>query len=315
VIDAATEAYRYTLFGLRLRSQIALPELVPDVHPGEPDVEIGWGSVPVQPDEPDGLSVHGSAALLKIPEVGRYWMADGRDLRVEPVPGGSERNLRLYLLGSAFAAILHQRALLPLHANAVEIDGRAVAFMGHSGAGKSTIASWFLDRGYRILADDVCVVTIGPDGRPLAHNGIPRLRLWREALEASGRTAGDYELSFDDMDKYNVPTLDQPEAKPIPLDRIYLLERAEEGAPEGEIAPLHGVEAVDAIIANTYRGSYIPLMGATRRHFLDCLTLARTVPIFSAARIWGYDAFDRQSAMLEAHANAPLPDGTLTTRP
>ena len=78
--------------------------------------------------------------------------------------------------------ILHQRSLLPLHANAMVVEGRAIGFMGHPGAGKSTLAAWFHDRGFDVLADDVCVVTPGPDGRPLAHPGIPRLRLWREAL-------------------------------------------------------------------------------------------------------------------------------------
>ena len=42
-------------------------------------------------------------------------------------PGASSRNVRVFLLGSAFGALLHQRGLLPLHANAVEVDGRAVA--------------------------------------------------------------------------------------------------------------------------------------------------------------------------------------------
>ena len=70
-------------------------------------------------------------------------------------------------------AALHQRGILPLHANAVEIDHRAVAFMGASGAGKSTLAAWFHDQGYPILADDVCVIR-ADDGA--ARSPIPACR-------------------------------------------------------------------------------------------------------------------------------------------
>jgi hypothetical protein len=219
---------------------------------------------------------------------------------VAPVPGASDRNIRLFLLGSAFGALLHQRGLLPLHANAIEIDGRAVAFMGHSGAGKSTMAAWFLDRGHRILADDVCVVAPGPSGCPLAFPGIPRLRLWREALEQSGRQTKGFELAFDDMDKWNVPTPAPRQSGPIPLSQVYLLRKADEEAPE--ITRLSGIAAVDALVANTYRGGYLAGMSGTKRHLSSCLDLVRKVPVFSASRVWGFDDYAEQAGGLERHA-------------
>ena len=84
-----------------------------------------------------------------------------RKLSADNVP---DANIRLYLLGSAMGVLLHQRGLLPLHANAVEIDGKAFAFMGASGSGKSTLAAWFHDHGYRIIADDVCAVRFETEG-------------------------------------------------------------------------------------------------------------------------------------------------------
>lgn len=288
----------YEVFGLRVGSQLPLPELF-EARPGDADVEIRFGRIAAYEGEKPGLTLQADGALLSIPEVGRYLIRDGREIVVEPAAGGSERNLRLYLLGSAFGAVLHQRGLLPLHANAIEIDGRAVAFMGHSGAGKSTIAAWFHDRGYRVLADDVCVVTFDGAGGPVAHAGIPRLRLWREALEASGRTADAFELSFDDQDKYNVPTAAGAGA-PLELSHIYLLRKAEAGHPS--IARLQGIDAVDALVANTYRGAFVTMMGAAGRHLADCLKLIHRAPVFGADRLWGYDAFEAQALALEAHA-------------
>lgn len=299
-------AHRYRLFGLSVLSEVPLPELVADPGSDAADVRVGLRTIADSPDAPAGLHVQGDRALLVIPAIGRFLARGGRELLVEPAEGVSSRNLRLYLLGSAFAAILHQRSLLPLHANAVVVEGRAIGFMGHPGAGKSTLAAWFHDRGFDVLADDVCVVTPGPDGAPLAHPGIPRLRLWREALEAGGRDVSAYERSFDDMDKYTVPT-DLERALPaVPLSHLYLLEKAE-GGPS--VTRLEGSAAVEAMIANTYRGAYVRLMGLTRRHLLACAELARTVPVFRARRRWGFDAFDAEGAALEAHARKLILEG------
>lgn len=300
--EASARDHHYQVFGLILRSQIPLPELH-EASGGPADVTIMRGPVPQRNDR-NGLSLFGDAALLTIPKVGRYWIDSGREILVEPDPGASERNVRLYLLGSALGGILHQRRLLPLHANAVEVEGHAVAFMGHPGAGKSTMAAWFFDRGHRVLADDVCVVTFGADGRPLAHPGIPRLRLWREAIEATGRVAEDYELSFDDMDKFNVPTLQAGTVEPLPLHHVYLLGKAGPEETSPAIRALKGIASVDALVANTYRGAYLPLMDATAQHLRQCLRLVSTAPVFTADRRWGFDSFEAQAMAIEAHARA-----------
>lgn len=302
----AESDHRYRLFGLSVLSEIPLPELVADPAAEAADVCVNLRPIAEHGETTAGLYVHGGDALLVIPKVGRFLIRGGREMVVEPAAGVSQRNLRLFMLGSAFAAILHQRSLLPLHANAVVVDGRGIGFMGHPGAGKSTLAAWFHDRGFDVLADDVCVVTPGPDGRPLAHPGIPRLRLWREALEAGGRDASVYERSFDNMDKYTVPTDLERVLPAVPLSHLYLLEKAE-GDPS--VDRLEGSAAVEAMIANTYRGAYVRLMGLTRQHLLACAELARTVPVFRARRRWGYDAFDAEGAALEAHARQLILEG------
>lgn len=297
------DAGMYRLFGLNLRSEIGLAGLAPSVEAGTADVEIGLGSLPPG-ESPPGYSQTPDGTLLTVSKVGRYLIRDGREIVIDPAPGASERNLRLFLLGSAVGALLHQRGLLPLHANAIDLGGRAVAFSGHSGAGKSTIAAWFHDRGYPILADDVCVIGFDEVGRALAYPGIPRLRLWREALEASGRDSGAYDRSFDDMDKFDVPTASAERLDPIPLAAVYLLRKAEEEAGHPAIERLSGIDAVDTLMSNTYRGGYLKTIGRTAEHLAACLRIVRAVPVFRARRLWGFDRFDEQAGRLHDHANA-----------
>ncbi|HEU0044533.1 hypothetical protein [Sphingomonas sp.] len=299
--------HSYHAFGLSLDSEIPLPDLPGmDRHAAPADVLITSGTVNAPVGHEDvGLYIVPRGAVLNIPEVGRYLITKGNRIVVDPAPSATDRNVRLYLLGSAFGAILHQRQMLPLHANVIDFGGAAVAFMGHSGAGKSTLANWFHDRGLAILGDDVCVVRDVDAGHPVAEPGLPRIRLWGDALRASGRDASEFEASFDDMDKYDVPIPAIPARDPVRLAAIYHLQAAQPDHAGG-VDRLTGVNAIEALVANTYRGGYLPLMGGVRRHLEQCVALARRVPVFALHRRWGLDIFAEEAAQVEAHVRAVL---------
>ena len=295
-------AFDYSVFGLHVRSRLELPELFPASAAAAPDVTIELGSVPmVRHGENDGLNDVDGALVLVIPEVARYRIEAGNRITVDSEPGVPERNLRLFLLGSAFGVLLHQRGLLPLHANAIEIGGRAVAFMGPSGAGKSTLAAWFHDGGFKVIADDVCVVSFNLDGRPCTSPGLPRLRLWADALQLMGRDLQGLSRSFlsDEHEKFDVPMDAASSARSqLPLAAIYLLDRGSEFS----IVPLRGIEAADAVFANTYRGGYLAKTSAQKQHWESAVRLVRGTPVFRAIRQWDSSALEEQCSRLLHHA-------------
>ena len=301
-VNQMTGAFDYSLFGLHIRSELPLPELLAVDRLSAPHVTIQLGKVPEAPESGRRTQVTEGGLLLLIDGVGGYFIKDGSTIIVEPQPGVPDANVRIFLLGSAMGALLHQRGLLPLHANAVEVGDRAFAFMGESGAGKSTLAAWFNDRGYRIVADDVCVVNFAGDGRPQVCPGVGRLRLWREVLDATGRDVAAYQRSFfgdEAPDKYDVPLARAAETDDaIPLAAIYLLERSK----DLEIERLTGVAAAEAIFANTYRGLFVPLTGNSQDHWSACVRLVRSTPVFRAGRRWGLDELAEQYAGLLEHA-------------
>ena len=293
------QAFHYQVFGLRISSEIKLPELFP-AEGADPDVTIRWGTVSAGAAE-EHLEADGDALVLNIAEVARFRIEGGCSILVDSEPNASERNVRLFLLGSAFGALLHQRGMLPLHANAIEIDGRAVAFMGPSGAGKSTLAAWFHDRGYKVLADDVCVVGFDDDGVPQAYPGLPRLRLWVEALELMGRDSEGLNRSYlsDEHEKFDLPIdVDSAARSQVPLAAIYLLDRGDEFS----IVPLRGVQAADAVFANTYRGEYLAKTSGQKQHWESAVRLVRGTPVFCAIREWDPTALEEQCLGLVRHA-------------
>jgi hypothetical protein len=300
------EAQLYSCFDFRLRSQIALDELTQadDPRDSRPIVEISLGDVPEAlpggSGVSGGLQVAGDEALLTVSGTARYLVSAGRKVVVDRHPGGSERNLRLFLLGSALGVLCHQRGLLPLHANAIVVGDGAYAFAGPSGAGKSTLAAYFSRAGYPVLCDDVCVVNLDNPGEPVAWPGLPRLKLWGDASAAFGHDKSGLDPVIDGMDKYHVALPTPHAAHPIPFRRLYILDRAEPGA-KADIVRLRGGAAMESIMAQTYRGAYLETMGLTSRHFLQCAAVASRIQVYAATRAWGYDLFEREADRLARH--------------
>ncbi|ATY34312.1 hypothetical protein CVN68_22050 [Sphingomonas psychrotolerans] len=247
------------------------------------------------------LSVTPLGATLIVPEVARFRIQGGNSILVDRCGDASDRNVRLFLLGSAMGVLLHQLGILPLHANAIAIDGAAVAFLGHSGAGKSTLAAAFHDRGNAILSDDVCAL-VRRDETFVVEPGIPRLRLWRDAVERSGRDPETYERAFDAIDKYTVRTEPDARCTAMPLRVIYLLARDEVAGPK--VRPLTGLDGMRALMENTYRGDFIGTVGEAPAHFQTCLALSREVPVFELVRPWDSRSIDATIAYVEAHLRA-----------
>lgn len=285
----------YCVFGLKVRSAVLLPELFPASIDGEGDVTINCGTLRHDAAEDSAVAV-ADGLLVTVPTVGRFLVSDGKQIIVDAEPDADPRNVRLFLLGSVFGALLHQRGLLPLHANAVDVDGKAVAFMGEPGAGKSTLAAWFHDHGHAILSDDVCAIRFDGEGRAIAAPGLPRLRLWRDALDFTGRLADTLHRSYigDDssFEKFDVP-IDAQRAgdREIPLAALCLLERGDAFS----ITPLAGLAAIQAIFENTYRGSFLSEVGTRQEHWESAVRLGRATPVFRITRKWDLALLEEQS--------------------
>jgi hypothetical protein len=250
-------------------------------------------------------------AVFEVQGTARYSIEGGSTVVVQPEPDAPARNVRLFLLGSAMGMLVHQRGLLPLHANTILVNDKAIVFMGHSGAGKSTLAAWFHDLGHTVLGDDVCVVRVDGE-RPTVSAGLPRLRLWKNALEATGRDHSAYPLSYTGeagLDKYDVALDRQLPQGEIALAAIYALAKGE----RFEIRRLTGLKAADAVIANTYRGEYAAMAGNARGHWEACARLVQQTPVLALERPWdlgsGRDLAQKilghSLGMMRASAKAP----------
>jgi hypothetical protein len=126
----------------------------------------------------------GSDYLVRFPGLADFAIAaDGRDVRCRPEAGVAGDTLEHLYNNQVLPLALSQQGRLVLHGSAVEADGGALAFVGVSGRGKSTLAASFSRAGHRLLTDDRLEIETG--GRDIrARPGQPSMRLWDDSREA-----------------------------------------------------------------------------------------------------------------------------------
>ena len=169
-------AVTYKAFGLTVSSSMPCPELLPGA--GEPDVTVTYGDVPRDLAGAKGRGVCYQAApgelLLRVDGVAQFLVRGGSEIIIDRHPAASDDDVRLFLLGSAFGALLHQRGILALHGSTVKVGDGCVVFLGRSGMGKSTLATILARRGYPCLGDDVAPSPSGRTALRTPRRPIPR---------------------------------------------------------------------------------------------------------------------------------------------
>ncbi len=277
----------YYIFGLNIASELPLPSFaVPDFQHDQPDVTINYGDTPDALTDPRVKGVRFQAApgefLLRVDNVSRFYVRDGNRITITPETGANEDDILIFLMGSAFGALLHQRNILVLHGSAIAVNGQSIAFCGPSGIGKSTLAAGFHQRCYPFLADDLCAISIC-DGRPAVIPGFPRLKLWVDTLKKLD-TSKDQLKSVRwgvDLKKYFLP-VDSCQHTPAPLQAVFIL-----GSTNKEtmtITPLPGNKKIDPLIENTYRMRFLHGLGGKKTHFKQCAAVAAKAEVYRVVR-------------------------------
>jgi hypothetical protein len=265
MIDSKKSIYK--AFGLSVQSDILLPELV--VTNAKPNIFIGFGDVPDQFENPafsaPNFQVSPDKFLLKIEGVAKYLVEYGNKITIDRGEGGSDDEIRLYLLGSAFGALIHQRGLLPMHGSSIIFDNKAIIFSGRSGAGKSTLAAGFVKRGFKLLADDVSVVTPYETGELIVHPGYPQMKLWNDSLEKLGHQPKPLRRIRSGLKKYALPMGVEFYSEPAPLVGIYIITVSDKESIS--LKTLKGIEKFNTLKNNTYRLSFLKGAGTGENHF------------------------------------------------
>ena len=289
--DTGREGYWIRSYGLLFHSTIPIPEMNavdPNIlGPSDrPDVTIGVGSIPEHLNAPIRAGVlHEANAeqfLLRVENVGRFLVSRGTEILIEPLPGVSAHEVRVFLLGSVLGGLLHQRGFLVLHASGIGTRQGAVLFAGDSGAGKSTLLGEFLRRGHRMMVDDVAAIKVDVGAHPVVVPSYPRTRLWGETARRLSIDTTGLSRTRPEMDKYERQLPDQFWDQEAPIAAIYHL--AGSDGDELSLTTLGPMEAFHTVLNNTYRQVLLDGLARRQEHFDLASGTARSARVIRVIR-------------------------------
>ncbi|NMO95699.1 aldolase [Paenibacillus lemnae] len=278
----------YQAFGYSIHSEIPLPELQ-KIHPSEPadaDIHILYA------DLSERWTAHSCPAqkwvstdqlvMFQVPELAIFASENGNRILISPDTYADEDKLRLYILGSCMGALLFQRKILPLHGSAIAINGKAFAFVGHSGHGKSTLASALMQLGYSLITDDVIAVSLDDADKPFVTPAYPQQKLWQESLDNFGMDSSQYRPLFERETKFAVPVQAHFEQETLPLAGIFELVKSD--CSEVQLRTVDKLERLPLLFRHTYRKSLLAGNGLTSWHFDITARMSGNLPIYQLQR-------------------------------
>ncbi len=193
------------------------------------EMRVAWGNVPAAIDRAffddcQGFAVSHDELLFTSWDDVRFHYRRGEGLVVQMPDVAGETDYELFLWGTIFGAVAWLNGLVPLHASAVDVGGRVVAFTADSGGGKSTLAAALAAHGHPHVCDDTLVLSLQHDAVYALPDEKP-LKLWGDAL-----------LMTDIEPSRPVPSMPgkhyakpaRKSAAPLPLTDLVFLERGDE---------------------------------------------------------------------------------------
>jgi hypothetical protein len=300
--------YHYHLYGLDIDSELEIPELR-STRARSSDLSIRFGEIE---DELPGairpvrwLQHAGNECLMTVAGVGRFLIREGREIIIDRRvdrsrdrgQGAPISDVRLYVLGSAFGALLHQRGELPMHVSAVDSGSGVWAFTGPSGAGKSTMAAWFhRSMGWPIISDDVSVIRPSDPG-PILYPGPRKLKLWSDAIDHLGCRDADLRRDLSNTEKYQLFLDEQDCPRASRLKALIVLERGEQ---EPVLERLTGIEAFRVCRRSVYRPLFETCFRKRSDFIRDVVDLANRIEVYRFRRNWSLDAMSEHFDVLDA---------------
>jgi hypothetical protein len=266
-------------FDLDIQSVIPLPGCV--ATGAQPDVTIQYGEVPLSLPNPAMIRACTQARpgqfLLTLDHVAKYLVEDGNCITIEPAPGVTDDEVRLFLMSAVWSALLLQRGLLPIHGSALRVKEGAIILAGPTGNGKSTLAAALMGQGYPLIADELCALAVREDSPPLLLPGFPQLLLWEDSLRRLTKDILQLVPVRPGLKKYTLPLENCMPQGSLPLERLYIL--AVGNKPSLNISPFQGMKKIHALIDCTYRVHHVAGHGLSAAHFKQCAEAARFIDV------------------------------------
>lgn len=313
----------YRLHGLSIRSD--LPLHAPLEENAVADLDVSWGENVAIPSVPPAGRViagrclgNGSGYSLTETQDGhtlRFYgicefriARDRRSVRVQLAPETNPEMACVLFAGNLIAVLLGLAGHAVLHASTVEVGGAALAFVGNSGMGKSTLAALLCAGGARLITDDLLRVEANGDGYH-CFPGTSELRLRTSAVLVADQFPAACRAPTIDG-RIGVRLANKEARGPLPALKAIVIPHPSRACEALRLERLTIARAHFRLLAFPRVGGWLS-QEPKRRQFQALAGVAQRVPVFEAEVPWGPPFSPELSAALLAslgfeHHLAPI---------
>lgn len=246
----------------------------------------------------------GEGYLLRFPDLADFEVsADGTEVVCYPSVGTDETTVEHLYINQLIPLALSRQGQPAFHASVVTVAGGAVAFLGKTGMGKSTLAASFALHEAAFLTDDALLIEETDDGC-LARPSHASLRLWEDSLDAlvgdDSPQAGP--ISYSSKTRLLAGDVLAHSEESHPLLAAYVLESQEE--PAVAIRTLSGLDRHMAWLNNSFLLD-VQDQDLLRQHFEWTHRISGTVPTFALDYPRDYGILPKVRDAVRQHAGKP----------
>lgn len=291
----------YHLYGLNFQSTFTIQGLIEIAPPqANPDVTIQLVSdgciddfVPEDvAQQPIALQLERTDALVYLQNSGVYLIQGGCKIVIISRPGVLLETMCQTLLGVVLAVLLYQRGLYILHASTAAMGDTALAFLGDSGAGKSSALASVIGQGFSGVTDDLSAIQLSAEGA-VVYPGVPKMKLSTEV--ASTLMPG--ESTPPTQDETSFSFVPPNTAHALPLQHLYILDYG----PDFAIEPIPRQRAIIELLR--YSGLKSVLPARSRYQFNQAAQLAKCVRLYRLRRPHSLLQLPKMAQLLRHHIN------------
>ena len=189
--------------------------------------------------------------LLRFPDIADFEVsANGEDVVAHPVIGTDEATVEHVYLNQLVPLALSRQGRPAFHASVVTVPAGAIAFLGKTGMGKSTLAASFALEDAAFLTDDALLIDESDSIRVMPSH--PSVRLWEDSVSAiiPEETARAATINYSDKARLLAGDALSYANEPVSLLAAFVL--SGEQSDDVRIRPLQGSERHMAWIENSF---------------------------------------------------------------
>lgn len=287
--------YYHYAYQLNIQSEVLLSKLTSVQKTS--DVTLSVGNIVQRPNQLSDKSFLG-----KLDGIGRCLVTGGNSIRIEPYEDVCHDMIAPNVLGGCMAVILRQRGYLVLHASSVAMGSGAIAFLGGSGWGKSTLAAALHADHRSVLTDDIMALQLG-NNTPVVIPAFPQCRLSSAAAEFLGKDSATPTSLSSHIHKRAYTFEHGFQTQPLPLKKMYILAKGDAHS----ITLISPKEAFAHLVSHTRAIATLSNKNALKKHFQQCTSLLEQVPCYRFVRKPGLEELPNLVKLVTNHANgSPL---------